>query len=117
MKLTTLQLIGGEVTDEDGDLRWYILELFYDDELDGVVDESSTNIGALSGSMDGAECAVYTADTMGVTLYMEGGDPEFNTLYEWGMIIQDGNEDRSEMAITTCYTPNSDGTDGGPSGG
>jgi len=109
---TVTMQIWANVTDEDGDLTYYTLELFYDDEIDGEIDTSSSAFAPSNGAVEADECEAGEVD-LGLTLYLPGGDPAFDTEYEWGYVVTDGGGLSSEVGITTCYTPTSEGEDGG----
>lgn len=108
---TPTLLIMANVTDADGDLDYYAIQLFYDDVVDGAVDTSSSTFSPSNGALGGDPCESPSAN-LGLTLYLTGGDPAWDTEYEWGMVISDGASLESEPGIVVCCTPTSDGEDG-----
>ena len=112
---TVTMAIRVKAEDEDGDLHQYGLEIFYDDVVDDAIDTSVVQFNPLSGSLDTTECGA-TAANVGTTMYLTGGDPAYNTVYEWGVIVTDAHGLSSELVTTACVTPQSDGTDGDGAG-
>ena len=100
------------VSDTDGDLTSYALQIYYDDVIDESVDTAVVNFSPVYGSVDAEECAADSAE-LGLTLYLTGDDPDYDTHYDWGVVVTDAAGIESELSITTCWTPASDGTDGG----
>ena len=103
-----------DVTDEDGDLTQYEMLIYFDSTIDGVVDPATaTAFNPLTDSVNGNECEVTSA-RLGINMYLQGGEPFFDTEYEWGVVVRDANGVASELGMTTCYTPTATGEDGGP---
>lgn len=113
---TVTMTIMAETSDADGDLDYYTFELFFDDEIDGTVDTSTSVFSPSSGSVDVDACEAGLVN-LGTVLYLAGGDPDYDTLYEWGVIVTDGGGIASEVMVVECYTPTSDGEDGGATEG
>lgn len=109
---TVTLTIRAETSDADGDLDFYTFELFYDEDVDGSIDTSSSPFSPSSGAVDVDECEAGLV-SLGTVLYLAGGDPAFDTLYEWGVVVTDGAGLQSEVGIVECYTPKSTGEDGG----
>jgi hypothetical protein len=109
---TVTMRIWTAVSDVDGDLVSYAISIFYDDEVDNAVDTSVTNFNPVYGSVDYADCTATNAE-LGLTLYLTGSDPDYETLYDWGVVVTDAYGLESETAVTSCWTPISDGSDGG----
>ena len=109
---TVTMAIWTDVSDLDGDLTSYALQIFFDDEIDDEVDTSVTNFSPVYGTVDADECAADDA-SLGLTLFLTGNDPDYATLYDWGVVVTDAFGLASEPAIISCWTPESDGTDGG----
>lgn len=103
------------VSDEDGDLTSYALQIFYDDVVDTSVDTSVTNFNPVYGSADRPDCQATSAE-IGLTLYLTGSDPDYDTLYDWGVLVTDAYGLDSELFVSSCWTPTSDGSDGGGGG-
>jgi hypothetical protein len=99
-------------SDVDGDLTSYALQIYYDDEVDESVDTSVVNFSPVYGTVGADECTAADAE-LGLTLYLTGDDPAFDTLYDWGVVVTDAAGIDSEIAVISCWTPASDGTDGG----
>lgn len=100
------------VSDLDGDLTSYALQIFYDEEVDGAVDTSITNFNPVYGTLDNPECSATSVE-LGLTLYLTGDSPDYDTLYDWGVVVTDAYGLTSETGVTECWTPTSDGADGG----
>ena len=109
---TVTMQVWTSVSDTDGDLTSYSLQIFYDDEVDSAVDTDVTNFNPVYGSVDSDDCTASDAE-LGLTLYLTGDNPDFDTLYDWGVVVTDAAGLESEVAVTTCWTPTSDGSDGG----
>lgn len=107
-------LVSAVVSDEDGDISSYKLDIWYDDTVDGSVEQGSTNTFQGLGTLKDGECTA-PAGTVGLQV---GLSPDatiaFNTLYEWGAIVTDDNLLSSEMVTGSGYTPTESGEDGGP---
>jgi len=112
---TVTMAIWVSASDEDGDLHQYGLEIFFDEVVDDSVDTSESQFSPLTGTLDSPECGA-TAANVGTTMYLTGGTPAYNTVYEWGVIVTDAHGMTSELATVACVTPQSDGTDGDGSG-
>ena len=100
--------ITANFTDEDQDMNYYTFELLYDEELDGQVAAEAASLET-NGTAGSDECSVGQGEA-GVTIYLQGGDPAFDTEYEWYVILTDINGYSSNTAMAVCRTPNSDGT-------
>ena len=100
--------ITAQFTDEDQDMNYYTFELLYDDELDGQVAATAESLET-NGTAGSEECSVGQGEA-GVTLYLQGGEPAFDTEYEWYVILTDVNGYSSNTAMVVCRTPKSDGT-------
>lgn len=103
-----------ETTDVDGDLHRWGLDLYFDEEPDGVVD-TTNGLGRATSALEDPECEADAA-TIGLTIFLAGGDPDYDTEVEWGAVVIDANGYESDMAITTCWTPTETGEDGGAGG-
>lgn len=103
-----------EAEDEDYDLASYKLEVYYDADIDGVVEANSTHGFSNSGTLSDDGTCTARGGTVGLTLGLAGGGIEYDTLTEFGAIITDGHGMSSEMSVISGYTPTSTGEDGGP---
>jgi hypothetical protein len=109
---TVTMQVWASVSDLDGDLTSYALQIFYDEEIDESVDTDIVNFSPVYGSVDSDECTANNAD-LGLTLYLTGDEPAYDTLYDWGVVVTDAAGLESEVAVISCWTPASDGSDGG----
>jgi hypothetical protein len=107
----TMQLWAA-ASDVDGDLTSYVVQIFYDDEVDESVDTSVIQFNPVYGSVEYDNCTATDAE-LGLTLYLTGEDPDYDTPYDWGIIVTDAYGLDSEVYVSTCWTPTSDGSDGG----
>lgn len=98
-----------DVTDNDGDIHQYIIDIWFDDVVDGAVD--TTGGFQLLGSK-GEACEV-TADLFSNLLAVGTGPLPYNTELEFAAQITDAEGLTSNIAIGSGFTPNEDGTDGG----
>ncbi len=97
-----------DVSDEDGDLTTYSAQVGFDEELDGVVDLSTSELSPSYGSVHADLCAVPSL-ILGVTLYLRGGEPLYETTYEWGVEVTDDSGQSSDVAVVVCTTPDESG--------
>ncbi len=95
--------ISADVSDEDGDLTEYTAQLFFDDTIDGVVDTSSA-LPAADGSYHAEVCEVPSI-ILNMVVYLRGGEPLYDTTYEWGLVVTDAAGNVSELGQTECTTP------------
>jgi hypothetical protein len=105
-----------DISDDDGDLHQYRMEIFIDDEVDGVVTSSDSPFGPVNQTLNVEECAGFEADVE-LTLYLTGFQPDFDTEYDWGIILTDDAGYESDMFVAPCITPAQDGSDGTGAGG
>ncbi len=101
------------VTDEDGDLSSYRMQVHFDDVPDGTIDTTDPAFPSNTGNTGTSECQAHEA-TLGTVLLLRGGEPFFDTEYEFGMVITDAGGLDSNLGLVTCYTPTMTGDDGGP---
>ena len=105
-----------DMSDADGDLHQYRMEIFLDDEVDGVVSSSDSPFGPVNQTLNVEECAGFEAGVE-LTLYLTGLNPAYDTEYDWGIILTDAAGYESDMFVTSCITPAEDGGDGTGAGG
>ena len=105
-----------DISDEDGDLHQYRMEIFLDDEVDGAVTSSDSPFGPVNQTLNVEECAGYEADVE-LTLYLTGLNPAYDTEYDWGIVLTDAAGYESDMFVASCFTPAEDGSDGTGAGG
>ena len=67
---TVTMQIWTAVSDLDGDLTSYALQIFYDEEVDGAVDTSVTNFNPVYSTLDNPECSATSVE-LGLTLYLD----------------------------------------------
>jgi len=104
-----------DLTDEDGDLTFLTWMLWWDDDLDGVVDTSGLVRADGQMSVDAAECEA-TAPTV-YLLLGSAGDPAPGTWYDWAIQVLDREGHASEPAYTQGGVPEKDGSDPDPPDG
>lgn len=100
-------LLHTEDSDPDGDLHYYALRVFYDEEVDGVV-ATDGEYTEVSGWLSAGECQIEHP-TISMRLAVTGSPP-FDTLLEIAVVLLDDLDHASEPAITTFRTPAEDGT-------
>lgn len=105
-----------DISDEDGDLHQYRMEIYLDEEIDGVVSSSDSPFGPVNQTLNVDECAGFEADVE-LTLYLTGLNPAYDTEYDWGIILTDAAGYESDMFVAGCITPAQDGSDGTGAGG
>jgi hypothetical protein len=93
-------------SDEDGDLSPFEVHLWFDQVVDGDVEQGEDNlISPGPVQLDVADCGA-TAITSEIEIVMLGEDVlEYQTLYEFAVVITDGAGLASPVAITTAQTP------------
>ncbi len=101
-----------EVTDADGDLDSYTAEIYFDETIDGSVLADSSPFDPVAGTTSEAVCNTTSAD-LNLGMLSTGGNPAFDTEYEWSVIVSDAAGLASAPFVLTCFTPKADGTDGG----
>ncbi len=97
--------------DEDGDLTYWEMRSWWDTGLDGVIDTAEP-YSEVYGSLDGDLCEVKEAN-LGLILCVTGNQLEFETDYEFGVLLFDVGDNASDEgvpAIATFKTPARDGT-------
>ena len=97
--------VTADVADEEGDLTSYTVQLLFDDVLDGVVDaDSATAMPIAEGSYHAEVCEVPSL-ILNMVVYLRGGEPLYDTTYEWGMQVTDAAGNASEIGVVECTTP------------
>ena len=106
----TLQLMA-EYSDEDGDAHVLAMDIWYDAELDGTVDTSGAADFGLDPTAvedDGGNpvdpCDGH-AGSFGVLLGVTGDPLDFETEYDFGVVLYDNAGMGSEPAFITAVTP------------
>lgn len=100
--------IRANVTDEDGDITYYQMFVDYDANLDQDKDDNAESLRPAEGSLSNEQCGIDEAN-IGVTIYLNGSTPDYDTTYEWFVQISDALGKISEPMMIQCTTPNSEG--------
>ena len=100
--------ISAFVSDEDGDFTSYQMLVKFDSDLDGELGEDAVELGTISGTLNDELCNTTTAD-VGTKIYIQGGEPDLETTYEWHVSVFDSAGMRSDTEIIECTTPNAEG--------
>lgn len=99
----------------DHDLDMAAINVWWETPPDGTVD--STREADVEGDfvlIDEAPCRVSEAIAHFSGAIRDGGRLLPDTEYEFAIVVEDHSHDRSAPVITSGWTPNMDGTDGGP---
>ena len=96
--------VWADVVDEDGDLTDYIAQLFFDPNIDGSIDTGYSALPAAEGFYHADVCTVPSI-ILGMTVYLRGGEPLYDTTYEWGLQVTDAAGVASNIAMVECTTP------------
>jgi hypothetical protein len=96
--------ISADVSDEDGDLTSYTAQVFFDETLDGVMDTSAGELSSADGSYHADVCTVPSL-ILNMVVYLRGGEPLYDTTYEWGLQVTDAGGNASEIGVVECTTP------------
>ena len=99
--------ISVRVTDPDGDLTSYRLQLHVDDQLDGLISAGARDF-AFEGMTSAGICDTDESN-LGIDLYLKGGFPYYSTEYEWFFVVEDASGLASSEFMTVCTTPNEQG--------
>ena len=100
--------ISASVLDEDGDFTSYQMLVKFDSDLDGELGEDAVELGTISSTLSDDLCDVSEAD-VGTKIYIQGGEPDLATTYEWHVAVFDSAGMRSDTATIECTTPNAEG--------
>ena len=101
-------VITTSVNDPDGDLTTYGITIMFDEEADGVASGSETF--SLSGEIDSPDCQAQEAD-LGSILLLSGDSPDFETTYEWYVVVSDSEGNESAVGTVVCTTPDEFGNE------
>ena len=96
------------VHDDDGDLTYYQMFVDIDGTLDGVEDENSIPLNPAEGALSDEACGITDAN-LGITMYLNGSSPDYDTRYEWYVQVSDSLGKTSEAMMIECSTPNEEG--------
>jgi len=102
-----------EVDDDDGDLDILGMFVWFDDVVDGAVDQSGEPAFDAPAYLfqDAEPCGKFSA---GLTLKpaVTSGTLDYSTRYEFAVVAEDHHAVRSTPYIVDGVTPNMDGSDG-----
>ena len=74
-------------TDNDGDLDSYTAQIYFDTEIDGQIGEDAGML-VTTGTISQEPCTIDEA-TINLTLFLQGGAPNYETEYEWHVELID----------------------------
>jgi hypothetical protein len=103
-------LVEVSAMDIDGDLTTYILDLWYDTNVDGQMHSTAVNLVHRASSNSGEDCTVEATTVSSIIAI--GGNPPMDQLVEFGAMVTDenGNESDGGVPFTVAFhTPNSSG--------
>ncbi|RME29361.1 MAG: hypothetical protein D6798_00200 [Deltaproteobacteria bacterium] len=96
-------------TDPDGDLHIRAVRSWFDGEPLGEIDPDTAEFKEKDRSRaSDHDCQVFDT-TVSDRWYFIEGRVEWGADYDWGIAVQDAEGNWSEMAITTCAAPTSEG--------
>lgn len=98
-------------SDADQDLSAYTVNIYFDEEVDGVVSEADPVFSPVFGTLSNSTCTTGEAQ-LGAILLIKGGNPKLNTEYEFGVTVEDAGNVVSAMSVLPCITPLPDGSPG-----
>jgi len=105
-------LLQVDARDDDGDLEFATLEMWWDAEVDGQVDTSSEPLTKKIFTTDALPCRQNDGS---YGLYLQVGTGlGYNTAYDFAARVGDASALRSEVEIESMVTPKEDGSDGDP---
>lgn len=99
-----------EARDDDGDLEFATVEMWWDDEVDATVDTNSEPLTKKIFTSDSLPCRQNDGN---YGLYLQVGTAlNYNTTYDFAVRVGDASALRSEFEIKSMTTPKEDGSDG-----
>ncbi|MSQ03043.1 MAG: hypothetical protein EXR71_14340 [Myxococcales bacterium] len=100
-----------DYSDEDGDAHILRVDVWWDTVIDGTVDVSGSPNAATpptaledAGGTPVEECA-GKGGTFGLSVGVTGDDLDYETEYDFGVVIYDASDTPSEPAFATGVTP------------
>jgi len=103
-------LLQVEARDDDGDLEFATVELWWDTDVDASVDTSSEPLTKKIFTSDSEPCRQNDGN---YGLYIQVGTGlQYNTTYDFAARVGDASGLRSEFEIESMTTPKEDGSDG-----
>jgi hypothetical protein len=101
-----------QADDVDGDLSFVRYRMWWDADLDGVVDTSGSASVQGQAAISSTRCDSFT---VGLNLSISSqGNPAYNTWYDFAVTLADEAELWSEPAFCQGAMPNEDGSDPDP---
>ncbi len=96
-------------SDPDGDLHIRAVRSWFDGEPLGEIDQDTAEFKEKDRSRaSNHDCQVFDTEVSDRWYFTEGR-VEWGADYDWGIAVQDAEGNWSEMAITTCAAPTSEG--------
>jgi hypothetical protein len=103
-------LLQVDARDDDGDLDFATLEMWWDNEVDGTVDTSGEPLTKKIFTSDSKPCRQNDGS---YGLYLQVGTGlTYNTTYDFAARVGDSSGLRSEIEVESMTTPKEDGSDG-----
>lgn len=103
-------LLQVDARDDDGDLDFATLEMWWDQEVDGTVDTSGEPLTKKIFTSDSLPCRQNDGS---YGLYLQVGTGlAYNTTYDFAARVGDASGLRSEIETESMTTPKEDGSDG-----
>jgi len=103
-------LLQVEARDDDGDLEFATVEMWWDDEVDSSVETSDDPLTKKIFTSDSLPCRQNDGS---YGLYLQVGTGlQYNTTYDFAVRVGDASGMRSEIEIESMTTPKEDGSDG-----
>ena len=108
--LPTVLIEAVDITDDDGDLTYYKMDVWFDGVVDGRVLTEGVK-SRIENRIEGEDCEVDFLPGVGMKLGIAGGgtsSPAFDTETEFGVVIQDDNGNESydgEPKVISVVTP------------
>lgn len=84
-------------TDEDGDLTYYKMDVWFDEIIDERV-LAEGEFSRIEGSIEGEDCGVESIPGLSMLLGIAGGgglSPSFDTETEFGVVVHDDQDNES----------------------
>ena len=104
-----------EASDEEGDLHQMVVGIWFDGDVDGVVDSSGEPRWELAASTREDACDV-TWDLKSNKVAVGIGELAYNTEYDFAVTVTDASGVESAPAVVSGSTPKEDGSDGDGTG-
>ncbi len=102
--------ISADTVDEDGDLHYYEMHVWWDLVVDGHVEPEGVPMDVY-GTLSDTECSVDDV-TLSMIMGLRGGDPPYSTEVEFGVRILDDLENESNdgaLATASYVLPDANG--------